>query len=139
MRKRMTKESKIVRALRKGYHPKAVAAYYNTSLNYVYKVRLRHMNLRSPLDAPPPEKLDQGSAPEPARVPVEIVSLAATTPPPPPVSEPPSAGLVALQSEIPQPTAGIGPIPSGSVVMIQSEPPKPTLWQRFKLWAWGKA
>jgi hypothetical protein len=139
MRRRMTKESKIARALRKGYHPKAVAEYYNTSLNYVYKVRLRHMNLRSPLDAPPPEKLDQGSAPEPARVPVEIVSLAATTPHPTP--QPIPAGLVTLQSEIPQPTAGIGPLPlgSGEVVVKKPEPSKPTLWQRFKLWAWGRS
>lgn len=130
MRKRMTKEAKILRALRKGHHPKAVAAYYNTSLNYVYKVRMHDVRSRDSGPAPA-VNLDQGSAPEPARVPTELVG--------PPVPAP--AGLVTLQSEIPQPTAGIGPLPSGSgeVVVKGTEPPKPTLWQRFKLWAWGRA
>lgn len=128
MRKRMTKESKIVRALRKGYHPKAVAAYYNTSLNYVYKVRMHDVRSRDSGPAPSVNP-DQGSAPEPARVPTELVG--------PPLP----AGLVTLQPEIPQPTAGIGPLPSGSgeVVVKKPEPPELTRWQRFKLWAWGKA
>lgn len=124
MRKQMTKRRKIMRALAKGYTPRDVAEYYNTSLQYVYKIKSR-MTV-SPVN-PPVAELPL--TPPPPVKPEEFVG------PPAPV------GIVTLQPEIPQPTAGIGPLPSGSgeVIVKDQEPPRPTLWQRFKLWAWGRA
>lgn len=135
--KRMSKERKIIRALQKGRSPKEISEYYNTSLNYVYKVRMRNANLIYP-SSTQPAAVDPASAPEPGRIPSEFVG--------PPAPEPAPtlpAGLVTLHSEIPQPTAGIGPLPLGSGTVVEVKPvverPKLTRWQQFKLWLWGRA
>jgi hypothetical protein len=52
-------------------------------------------------------------------------------------------GLVTLQPEVPQPTAGLGSIPLGVVEVkedkVEEPAPPLTRWQRLKMWFWGRA
>lgn len=126
-RKAMTKEAKIKRALDNGIAVSEIARRYNTSPQYVHRIRSKHWRQHEHIVGPLP-----------------------LVPVPPLVKEEPSpdtdkifaSGIVALKPEpdTPQPTVGIMAIPPGAGEVKELEgPPKPTLWQRFKLWAWGRA
>lgn len=128
-RKPMTKEAKIRRALDAGVPVGEIARRYHTSPGYVHIIRRKHFPPR-PEPTPVQEHSVGPLPPVPRAEPV-----------PAPTPEPYFAsGLVSLQPEPPQPTAGISSIPLGAGEVRELEgPPKPTLWQRFKLWAWGRA
>jgi hypothetical protein len=120
----MTKEAKIRRALDAGMSVGEISRRYNTSPGYVQVIRRKY------------------TAPRPLQTEPSLVQEHSVGPlPPAPKVEPYFAsGLVSLQPEPPQPTAGISSIPLGAGEVREIEgPPKPTLWQRFKLWAWGRA
>jgi hypothetical protein len=121
-RKRMTKEAKIRRALDANIPVMEIARRYHTSPQYVNVIRRKHVKPQSVL---PVQEHSVGPLPEAPKV----------------VPEPYFAsGLVSLQPEPPQPTAGISSIPLGAGEVREIEgPPKPTLWQKFKLWFWGRA
>lgn len=126
MRTPMTKEAKIKRALGNGLSAAEIARRYRTSPQYVNLIRRR-------LEAKKAQEQHEhivGPLPEAVSGP-----LFAT-------------GIVSLQPvpETPQPTAGIMAVPPGAGEIRELEgppappaPPKPTLWQRFKLWAFGRA
>lgn len=120
-RKPMTKEAKIRRALENGVSPGEISRRYNTSINYVHIIRRKHAQTRVV------QEHSVGPLPDSGRA--------------EPMPEPYFAsGLVSLQPEPVQPTAGISSIPLGAGEVRELEgPPKPTWWQRFKLWAWGRA
>jgi hypothetical protein len=115
-RKPMTKEAKIRRALEAGVPVPAIAQRYNTSYQYVNLIRRKMRKAVEVVDTAHVQEHSVG-----------------------PLPDAPRAGLVSLQAEIPQPTAGITSIPLGvgEVREVVVEP-KPTLWQRFKLWMWGR-
>jgi hypothetical protein len=135
-RRPMTKEAKIRRALEAGVSVSEIARRYHTSPQYVNVIRRKHF---------PPRPVQA----EPTLVPVQEHSVgplppaprAEPAPAPAPAHDPYFAsGLVSLHPEPPQPTAGISSIPLGAgEVRELAGPPKPTLWQRFKLWFWGRA
>jgi hypothetical protein len=120
----MTKEAKIRRALDAGMSVGEISRRYNTSPGYVQVIRRKY------------------TAPRPVQAEPSLVQEHSVGPlPPAPKVEPYFAsGLVSLQPEPPQPTAGISSIPLGAGEVREIEgPPKPTLWRRFKLWFWGRA
>lgn len=133
-RKPMTKEAKIRRALDAGVPVGEIARRYHTSPQYVNVVRRKYLPPR-PVQAEPTLVQEHSVGPLPDAGRAEPASEPAPTPEPYFAS-----GIVSLQPEPPQPTAGISSIPLGAGEVRELEgPPEPTLWQRFKLWAWGRA
>jgi hypothetical protein len=127
-RKPMTKEAKIRRALDAGMSVGEISRRYNTSPGYVQVIRRKYLPPR-PVQAEPSLVQEHSVGPLPPAPRVEPVPESYF-----------ASGLVSLQPEPPQPTAGISSIPLGAGEVRGIEgPPKPTLWQRFKLWAWGRA
>ena len=130
-RKAMTKEAKIKRALDNGIAVNEIARRYRTSQQYVNLIRRKHCRQHEHIVGPLPLVPDQSVAPSPPAQPAKEEPMFA-------------AGIVALHPvpDTPQPTAGILAVPParGEVVELMG-PPAPTLtrWQRFKLWAWGRA
>jgi len=121
-RKPMTKEAKIRRALEAGLSVGEISRRYNTSPQYVNLIRRKHVKPQSVL---PVQEHSVGPLPDaPKAVPEPYFA----------------SGLVSLQPEPPQPTAGISSIPLGAGEVREIEgPPKLTRWQKFKLWFWGRA
>lgn len=122
-RKPMTKEAKIKRALERGLSAQEIARRHHTSPQYVNLIR---------------RKMARDQAKD-----TQHEHIVGPLPEIPPKEEPMFAtGIVALHPapETPQPAVGIMAIPPGAGEVKELEgPPKPTLWQRFKLWAWGRA
>lgn len=125
-RKPMTKETKIKRALERGLSAQEIARRYNTSPQYVNVIR---------------RKMTRDQARE-----TQYEHIVGPLPETPVKEEPMFAtGIVALHPvpETQQPAVGIMAIPpgAGEVKELEGPPPPPplTLWQRFKLWAWGRA
>lgn len=125
-RKAMTKEAKIKRALERGLSASEIARMYRTSPQYVNLIKRKQLG----------KQTHQEHIVGPLPGPEKVEPMFAT-------------GIVALQPvpETSQPTAGILAVPpaegkvSGLVVTTQElvGPPRPTMWQRFKMWAWGRA
>lgn len=115
-RKPMTKETKIKRALERGLSAQEIARRHHTSPQYVNVIRRKMAR-------------DQARETQYEHI----------------VGPLPEAGIVALHPvpETQQPAVGIMAIPpgAGEVKELEGPPPPPplTLWQRFKLWAWGRA
>ena len=133
-RKAMTKEAKIKRALDNGIAVNEIARRYRTSQQYVNLIRRKHWR---------PHEHIVGPLPLVPEIPHDLQ---------PPAKDEPyldteklfASGIVALKPEpdLPPPTVGIMAVPParGEVVELMGPPaPPPTLWQRFKLWAWGRA
>lgn len=122
-RQPMTKEAKIKRALERGLSAQEIARRHHTSPQYVNVIR-RKMKRDQAKEAQHEHIV--GPLPE---IPAKEEPMFAT-------------GIVALKPEpdVPQPTVGIMTVAPGAGEVKELEgPPKPTLWQRFKLWAWGRA
>lgn len=141
-RKAMTKEAKIKRALKNGIAVNEIARSYRTSQQYVNLIR-RKMAKDAVAAQPQPHEHIVGPLPLVPEIPHDLQ---------PPAKDEPyldteklfASGIIALKPEpdIPQPTVGIMAVPParGEVVELMGPPaPPPTMWQRFKLWAWGRA
>lgn len=120
-RKPMTKEAKIKRALEAGVPVNEISRRYNTSYQYVNVIKRKMYKQRQAQQ--PVQEHSVGPLPEAPR------------------AEPMFAtGIVALHPEPVPPTAGLASIPLGvGEIRELKVAEKPTLWQRFKLWAWGRA